>query len=77
MPSKFDRCLHHVRASNALRNTNYNEYAVCQTTVGRYGVPTGGQRRRSPRARPGYKVYIGPRGGRYRIIRGRKVYMSK
>ena len=48
----------------------YNPWAVCTKTVGRSKSKYG--KKRSKRKR---KIHTGPRGGRYYICKGRKVYV--
>lgn len=61
MPEKFDRCVKSVKSDKKV-----NAYAICTASIYK--------RKKSKKSRK-RKIYTGPRGGKYFIRRGKKVYV--
>ena len=71
MSNSYERCVLHVKS----KGTAYNPWAVCATTVGRYGGrPTPHQV--SVHQQGSRRIYEGPRGGWFYVVKGKKYYIK-
>lgn len=79
MSDKFEACVMAVKAkqkakcasSNYKGKGCYNPWAICNKSVGSKESPN----KKSP-TKKGRKVHTGPRGGKYHLIKGKKVYLK-
>lgn len=86
--TKYERCVRKVKAKQSAwcarhgyqaytkdpaGNRCYNPWSICTATVGRPKKKSKYGKRKSKRKK--VKIHTGPRGGRYYIRKGRKVYV--